>query len=169
MQINLKECSKNKVIEFLNKESVIKNDEFDILHGEDLKIIDDVAVNGDIFVLDNLLKVKFNLSTKFEFVCSRCLGNFTYDLNLNCSDEILLDDLDEDIILDSDGNLDFTDYIKNYIIVNIPQKKLCKVDCLGLCQYCGVNLNNGTCSCQGNEFENAFSRLREVFVDSKEV
>ena len=67
MQINLKECSKNKVIEFLNKESVIKNDEFDILHGEDLKIIDDVAVNGDIFVLDNLLKVKFNLSTKFEF------------------------------------------------------------------------------------------------------
>lgn len=169
MQINLKECSKNKVIEFLNKEFVIKNDEFDILHGEDLKIIDDVTVDGDIFVLDNLLKVKFNLSTRFEFVCSRCLENFIYDLNLNCSDEFLLYDLDEDIILDLDGNLDFTYYIKNYIIVNIPQKKLCKSNCLGLCQYCGVNLNSGTCNCQGNEVKNAFSRLKEVFVDFKEV
>lgn len=170
MQINLKENSKDKVCEFLDKEYVIDKNEFNFNDIDDFNIISDVFISGDIFVIDDLIKTDLNVFTKFEFICSRCLKNFIYDLSLKCNDEILLNDLcNEDIILDSDQNLTFTDYIKSYIITNIPQKKLCGSDCLGLCQCCGRNLNNEECGCQNNTFDNVFSRLKEVFVDSKEV
>lgn len=170
MQINLKECSKDKVCEFLNREFVIDKCEFDFSNFDDLDIISNVFVKGNIFVVDNLVKIDLNIFTKFEFFCSRCLENFIYDLNLSCNDEILLNDLEnEDVVLDSDQNLTFTDYIKGYIIINIPQKKICRVDCLGLCQCCGGNLNKERCGCQNNVFDNAFSKLKEVFFDSKGV
>lgn len=170
MQINLKECNKGKVCEFLNKEFVIDKSEFDLSNFDDLDIISDIFIKGNIFIVDNLVKIDLNIFTKFEFVCSRCLENFVYDISLNCNDEILFDDLEnEDVVLDSDQNLTFTDYIKSYIIINIPQKKICGVDCLGLCQCCGKNLNNERCDCQNNVFDNAFSQLKEVFFDSKEV
>ena len=78
---------------------------------------------------------------------SKYLNKFVYDLNLICDDSISLNDLDEDIVLDSKQNLDFSDYIKNFIIVNLPQKKLCNDNCLGLCQRCGADLNKVSCKC----------------------
>ncbi len=171
MQINLKEYFKksNKVIEFLNKEFVISADECEDINSQDLKLIDDIKVSGNILVSNDLIRLDLDVLAKFEFICSRCLCKFPYDLNLKCDDEILLNNLDEDIILDSDENLDFTNYIKNYIIVNIPQKKLCKVDCLGLCHVCGINLNDNVCNCKKDGEENAFSKLKDIFFETKEV
>lgn len=169
MQISLKEYNKNKSLEFLNKEYSVKVDEIQFLNAEDLKVIEDVKVLGDILISNDLINIKINILSKFKFVCSRCLKEFIYNFDLKCCDEVLLSNLDEDIILDSEENLDFTNYIKNYIVVNIPQKKLCEVNCLGLCQNCGINLNDCKCDCQNNNEENAFSRLKEVFVNLKEV
>lgn len=169
MQINLGDCRKGKIIELFNKEFIINKDEFEIVNNEDLNLIDDVKIIADIAVSNNLMRVKFDIDTKFEFVCSRCLTNFPYDLKLKCEDEFLLNDLDEDIIVDENYDVDFSQYIKNYILVNIPQKKLCNFDCLGLCQTCGINLNNNECCCQKSEFKNAFSQLKEIFGDLKEV
>lgn len=169
MQINLKEYKEGKSLELKNQEFILSKSEFDFNKGEDFNILDDIIVKGDISVLDDLLRINFNISLKFEFVCSRCLKNFAYNFNLDCNDEISLNDLNEEIVIDSDQNLIFTDYIKNCIIVSIPQKKLCNVDCLGLCQKCGINLNDKMCDCHDNGIDNAFAQLRGFFVDSKEV
>lgn len=169
MQINLGDCRKGKIIEFLNKEFVISKDEFEIANSEDLDLADDVKVSGDVVISDNLMKIKFDVVAKFDFICSRCLTKFPYDLKIKCEDEFLLNDLDEDIVVDDDHNVDFSQYIKNCIVVNIPQKKLCSDGCLGLCQSCGVSLNNNECCCQKGEFENAFLQLKEIFGDLKEV
>lgn len=169
MQINLKGYSEDKFLEFKNQKFILNRDEFSFNKSEDFNILDDIVVKGDILVSDGLLRINFEVSAKFEFVCSRCLKNFAYNFNLNCNDDISLNDLDEEIVLDSDQNLIFTDYIKNCIVVSIPQKKLCDVNCLGLCQNCGINLNDKICECYDGEIDNAFAQLRGFFVDSKEV
>lgn len=171
MHINLKEYFKkdNKIVEFLDKEFIISSSECESMNNQDSKLIDDIKVSGNISVSNGLVRLDFDILAKFEFICSRCLCKFPYDLNLKCDDEILLDNLDEDIIIDFDENLDFTDYIKNYIIVNIPQKKLCKVDCLGLCCFCGINLNDNVCNCKKDGEENVFYGLKNIFSDTKEV
>ena len=169
MQISLKEYNKNKFVEYLNKEFIIEKDELNFLNSEDMELIDNVKVKGDIIISNDLITIKMEILSKFKFICSRCLKEFIYNFDLKCSDEVLLNNLDEDIILDLEENLDFTEYIKNYLVINIPQKKVCEVNCLGLCQSCGINLNDCKCDCQNNNGENAFSRLKEVFVNLKEV
>lgn len=170
MQINLKEASREKFCKILDGEYIINKNIFDFNDVDDCGIIEDVLIKGDVFVTEDLVKIDLSLFTKFEFICSRCLENFVYDLDLKCNDEILIDDLEnEEIVLDLDQNMDFTNYIKSYIISNIPQKKVCGSNCLGLCQCCGKNLNNEKCDCNIEYFDNAFSKLKEVFVDSKEV
>lgn len=168
MHINLREYQKSKVFK-KDGEFFILLQDLEVYNGDDFKFVDDIRTKADISISEDLMKLKFDISTKFKFTCSRCLTEFIEDFNLKCDDEILLSNLDEDIILDSDQNLDFKDYIKNCVIVSIPQKKLCKDDCLGLCQKCGINLNDNKCSCEKEEFNNAFSKLRDTFVDFKEV
>lgn len=168
MRINLREYQKNKVFK-KNEEFIIPLEQLSEFNGDDFEFIDDVKVNANIEISQDLVKLKLDISTRLKFVCSRCLTNFVHDLKMECDDEILLSNLDEDIILDSDQNLDFTDYIKNCVIISIPQQKLCKSDCLGLCQQCGIDLNNDTCSCDKHQFNNVFSQLRETFGDLKEV
>lgn len=171
MQINLKENNSNdKFCEILGKEYIIDRNVFDFKNVGDCKIVENVLIKGDVFVTEDFVKTDLTVFTKFEFICSRCLKNFVYDLNLKCNDEIPTDELErEEIVLDLDQNMDFTNYIRSYIISNIPQKKVCGSSCLGLCQCCGKNLNIEKCDCQVESFGNAFSKLKEVFVDSKEV
>lgn len=168
MKINLKDY-KNRTSEFITKDFTLLIDEIGIEEGEDFRIADSVFVNSEFEIIDRLVKFKFDIFTRFEFICSRCLNDFPSDFKLSVSDEMVLENLDEDIILDEDENLDFTNYIKGLIVSNIPQKKLCNNDCLGLCQSCGTNLNNRNCTCENDGYKNPFSQLREVFVDLKEV
>ena len=168
MHINLRKYQKSKVLKQDGEFSILLQD-LEVYNGDDFKFVDDVRVKANVFISEDLMKLKFDISTKFKFNCSRCLIEFIEDFNLKCDDEILLSNLDEDIILDSEQNLDFRDYIKNCVIINIPQKKLCKDDCFGLCQKCGINLNNNKCSCEKEEFNNVFSKLKDTFVDFKEV
>ncbi|MGD8414213.1 MAG: DUF177 domain-containing protein [Candidatus Latescibacterota bacterium] len=41
----------------------------------------------------------------------------------------------------------FDQYIVENLIVNIPIQILCKEDCKGLCQQCGINRNETSCDC----------------------
>jgi uncharacterized metal-binding protein YceD (DUF177 family) len=37
--------------------------------------------------------------------------------------------------------------LREYLILATPQHPLCQESCAGLCQVCGVNLNEGVCGC----------------------
>ena len=51
---------------------------------------------------------------------------------------------DEELI-PHDGYLDFEILVRDYLIMEIPRKPLCKDDCKGLCSVCGQDLNEKPC------------------------
>jgi len=53
-----------------------------------------------------------------------------------------------DLILPSDGYIDLGPLYREYFILEIPIKRLCKPDCKGLCVICGANLNEKLCEHQ---------------------
>ncbi len=167
MTISLRDYHKGKTLK-KNDVAVMHLDQLEKFNGDDFKFIKDVMIDYGFEISQDLVRVKLSIDTDLEFICSRCLRNFIHNVNLVCDDEILLSNLDEDIILDSDENLDFTEYVKNCIIISIPQKKLCNTDCLGLCHKCGIDLNFDKCDCDEYQFDNVFSQLRETFGDLKE-
>jgi len=56
-----------------------------------------------------------------------------------------------DLLLPHDGYLDLQTVYREYLILSMPIKGLCKSNCPGLCVVCGANLNETTCEHQPGE------------------
>jgi uncharacterized protein len=48
-------------------------------------------------------------------------------------------------VIPQNGNIDLEPILREYFLVELPIKTLCREDCKGLCQVCGENLNLTTC------------------------
>ena len=59
----------------------------------------------------------------------------------------LADEGNDDYIETPDFTVELDDIVISDILLDLPQKNLCKEDCKGLCPVCGQNLNSGSCDC----------------------
>jgi uncharacterized protein len=111
------------------------------------------------------------ISGRVSRECVRCLALFEESLSLPCEAEfqkpsnatvstnvkgkgvkgrdVSLDEKvpDEDIYPIIGNDIDLLPAIREHVILATPLQALCKEDCLGLCQVCGTNLNEGRCGC----------------------
>ncbi|MEF9990881.1 MAG: DUF177 domain-containing protein [Romboutsia sp.] len=106
--------------------------------------------------------------------CARCLVDVEVPIKYLIQGFLVKENFDEDgfeeydaFIIEKD-ELNLIDIIEQTLDFNLPTITLCSEDCLGLCQGCGVNLNNGSCSC--NEIANdeaiidpRFAKLKDIF------
>jgi len=44
-------------------------------------------------------------------------------------------------------DLDISNDLRDFLILAIPEKRLCREDCRGLCPHCGADLNLKECTC----------------------
>jgi uncharacterized protein len=52
--------------------------------------------------------------------------------------------------------------LKDYAILAVPMKRLCKEDCKGLCPYCGKDMNEENCSCSDKEADIRWLPLQDL-------
>jgi len=52
------------------------------------------------------------------------------------------------LFVPEDGNIDLGPVMREYLMLALPIKPLCRQDCQGLCIVCGENLNLATCEHQ---------------------
>ena len=110
-----------------------------------------------------------------EIPCDRCLEpvatefrlEFTKNVNLG-DDGDLTEELDEKNYIDG-YHLDVDKLLCNEILIGWPMKVLCSVDCKGICNVCGQNLNHGTCECEDTSLDPRMSAIRDIFNNFKEV
>ncbi|HAI21993.1 MAG TPA: metal-binding protein [Clostridiales bacterium UBA8153] len=87
--------------------------------------------------------------------CSRCLVRYEHPLAARFSvefrppgEETPEDGPDGREVQTFTGQwVDLLEVIRQSLILDMPMKPLCREDCLGLCQECGGNLNQGSCPC----------------------
>jgi uncharacterized protein len=58
--------------------------------------------------------------------------------------------------------LDLAEAVRQYALLTLPMKPLCREDCAGLCSSCGHNLNQGPCDCQPQIVDPRWSKLKEL-------
>jgi len=93
--------------------------------------------------------------------CSRCLGAAETRVIFDLQEEYLpsvskghsyesetSEAMGGILRLDERHTLDIAEATRQYVIVSLPMKMLCRVECLGLCNNCGKNLNLEACSCK---------------------
>ena len=105
------------------------------------------------------LLVRGNVKARVSLTCSRCLNEFVDAAQLDLEEEFFprvdvntgqrmpLPSDTEGTIIDVNHVLDLTEVLRQYVIAAQPIKPLCRADCSGLCQECGVDLNKENCTC----------------------
>jgi len=110
-----------------------------------------VVVTGDVRNTAGMLLLSFTAGTTLKSVCDRCLKHFDNPKSVQC--EFVLaqqveDERCDDIVVLDNGCVDVGDLARTAFILEMDQKTLCSEDCKGICPGCGVNLNQGSCTCK---------------------
>ena len=114
-----------------------------------------------------ILDAKLSINTKFN--CDRCNKNYFSELTSSYRMVYLLgtEPVDSGSInitylsLDTD-KINIDDDVRDYALLSIPMKKLCKENCKGLCSKCGKDLNEGSCECRNDEIDDRWLPLMEL-------
>ena len=116
-----------------------------------------------------LLRVEYR--TSGTFTCDRCLEPF--EKNIEGSYKILYvpdggpDPMDggrgEVQVIPSDAQvISLDEDLRQFLLLNVPGKLLCRDDCRGLCPTCGTNWNTGSCDCVVPETDSRWDALRDL-------
>lgn len=127
-------------IDFRNKEIEVKGP---------LKVRVDVLKAEDSFVLSGKIEGTLILQ------CSRCLKYFDYPIEVEISDEMLIEDI-EDL-----HKVNIFPVLISDIILEIPIKPLHDSECKGLCSKCGQDLNEGECACEIDTVDPRLAKLKD--------
>ncbi len=135
-------------------------------------------LDGELTLLrtDRGILVRGTLTTSIQAVCSRCLSAFDQRLTLNIEEEYLptadpptgtsLSKGEEGtFVIDEQQQLDLGEAVRQYSLLALPMKPLCREGCAGLCPSCGHNLNLGSCSCPSRAADPRFSQLASLFCE----
>ena len=143
------------------------------LSPEDGEIVDPLHCSGHLSRSgEQVVYFQGTLSGRVVRECVRCLGRYEDIVFLPCeavfrksgnlgglnqTQEKLLRargvDFDEDETAETEaypivGNVvDLLPMIREQLILATPMQCLCQEECQGLCQTCGINLNEGVCKC----------------------
>ncbi len=153
---------------------------------EDLVHQSPYAVDFHLQPMGNIFEVTGKIHSAIGVECTRCLRTFPLKLDqaihellipgkelprtgreskVNHSSELEMTGPSSSIV--SFPNFDAGILIRDIVALALPDHPICTENCKGLCQYCGKNLNEGTCACaaahNGNEEKlSPFSKLLEM-------
>ena len=165
----------DRLIEFDYELSLDADSEDTISFLSDVDFPSPMKVSGDITNTAGYMRMTVSLSVDYTAECARCLapvsGQFTLDLEKTVAPRNILDTLDEDKLDDyaiiEDGFLDMDTMLIEQLEMEFPSRFLCKDDCLGLCQRCGKNLNEGPCDCKNDEIDPRLAPLKKILEQMK--
>ncbi len=133
-------------------------------------------VSGGVSLVrtDRSILVRGTLETRAEVTCSRCLAVFASPLVMNIEEEyfptvdvvsgvpVSVPDEAGGFTIDKQHVLDLTEAVRQYALLVLPMKPLCRSDCAGLCPDCGHDLNLGPCNCQREPVDPRWAVLTEI-------
>lgn len=160
------------VSELLKKERAVKELHLEVNEksfydgSETIQLLEPIKLDGALTKSGDILTLNCAIHAVLELTCSRCLQKFGYSVDMTIEEEFTNSEKankdDEIIFIDSD-TIDITEIIENNIILTLPIKRLCKEDCKGLCQRCGINLNLSTCQCENDDIDPRLAKLKDMF------
>lgn len=116
--------------------------------------------------------LRAHVQSEGSFSCDRCLESFrrlveaSYELVylLASQEQGRAGEKDLEVqVLSPDMNiLDLGDDARQFLVLKLPIKILCKDDCAGLCPSCGTNLNHAACTCAVEATDPRWDALKKL-------
>ncbi len=131
------------------------------LDSPDCVLTEDIQIQGRLEKFGAEILCQGILQTGLSVKCSRCLEDFNFlvhsklkvyfvpqveSARLGSEIELTESDIDQEFYVDE--QIDLSCPARDLILLSLPDIKLCREDCAGLCPQCGMNLNENSCGCK---------------------
>jgi len=129
-----------------------------------------VTVDVQIDKAGHQLILVGTVNTVRAFECDRCAAPFSRPLAgkyrmsyvQDGRETLELDPSEVQILPPGMNVVDIADDVRQIVLLSVPLKALCKLDCKGLCQRCGANLNETQCTCSDTTVDHRWDKLRSL-------
>lgn len=123
---------------------------------------------------DRGILAQAGLELAVEIRCSRCLSLFGFPVYLRIEEVYFptvdihsgrylpLPDEPGAFTIDENHILDLSETLRQYVLLAMPMKPLCRSDCAGLCTQCGQNLNVSPCQCPSQPHDPRWALLEKL-------
>ena len=117
------------------------------------------------------------MAVRVDQDCSRCLADFSETLELEIEEEffpevdvksgrrVFAPDDWEGFYIGNDHMLDLAEATRQSALALLPLKPLCRPDCVGICDRCGLDLNRAQCDCYNEAIDPRWATLRSLLTD----
>jgi len=128
----------------LLKEPVGSSQSYDITGIIDEEVEGFVEGKAKVIHLNQGVLVQCKLTAEVKLICSRCLDTFLFPISFTAEEEFLpisdvsgdsalsLPEQSEEFTIDDKNTLDLGELIRQYTLLNLPMKPLCRPDCPGM-------------------------------------
>ena len=147
---------------------------------EKVDLTQSVSGNLELIRTNRGILARANLTMAVRLDCSRCLDPFVESLGISFSEEYVpVVDVDtgaptniphesHTFLINERHELDLREAVREYGLLELPMKPLCKTDCAGLCPRCGTNRNTSSCTCVVDAEDGRFAVLRALLSSETE-
>ncbi len=121
------------------------------------------------------IRVHGHLHVPMESDCDRCLEPAAFEVDGDfdfcyrparfarpSKDEVELGEGESEIAFYEGSGLELNDVLREYVLLSVPMRKLCRPDCKGICPVCGQNRNAITCGCQEKPADDRWAALKRI-------
>ena len=119
------------------------------------------------------IRVTGHISVPMEADCDRCLEPAAAPLDSNFElyyrpvaegygEEKGLDAGEAEMGFYEGDGLELNDVLREYVLLAMPMRRLCRQDCKGICPVCGQDRNWKDCRCQTEAADARWAALKEI-------
>ena len=105
-------------------------------------------------------KVTGEMRIVLSIPCDRCLKPVSKAMQIQFEKEFSGNETED---LDENAQYIVDKIIYNEIVLHWPAKVLCKVDCKGICNQCGQDLNVNECGCDRSVLDPRMAAIQDIF------
>jgi uncharacterized protein len=118
------------------------------------------------------IRVSGHVSVAMEADCDRCLEPAPCPIDADfdlvyaplaiapSSEEVELDPDEAEMGFYEGDGIELNDVLREYILLALPVKRVCREDCKGLCPVCGQSRNQKECACHAVAVDDRWEALK---------
>ncbi len=142
-------------------------------HGAEFRQVAPLKLNATAELQGTEIRIRGHLATTLEASCDRCLGaveipvSRDFDLfyrpmkRIAKEEEIEISADEMEVGFYSGDGIELAEVATEQVILSLPMKVICRIECQGLCSVCRVNRNFTHCNCAPPQQDSPFASLKE--------
>ena len=125
----------------------------------------DIDVDVLLTAMNDGIVVRGDVRVPWKRPCRRCLRDLSGVAAADVDELHQVEVIDDDAYPILDNQLNLAPTARQASLLELDEERLCSVDCAGLCQQCGIDLNTGTCDCDTEVKDHRWAALDGLVLD----